>query len=491
VTETGPLLAAIAALSNDAIVAKDLDGTVTFWTEGAERLFGYTAAEMVGTPIMRVIPPDRAEEEAGMLARLRRGEKVIPFETERLTKDERTIDVEVTISPIRDEQGQIIGALKVARDLTSAHRTNRELERRQALLETILDTVPDGLIVIDQAGIIQTFSRAAERVFGYEAAELIGCNVSVLMPPSDARQHDSYMSRYLKSGERRIIGIGRVVVGLRKNGTAFPMELQIGEVKIDGAHLFAGYVRDLTARQERERRISELQEELIHVSRVTELGQMVTALAHEVNQPLTAIANYAGGIRRLLPPDGPAALAIATERVIEQSGRARAIVQSVLGLIRKEPRPRGLENLSTMIQETAALALVGSGGRIGLELAVAPEAERVFVDRVQIQQVLLNLMRNAAEAMAGAPGMVLRVCASPRGDQIEIAVCDTGPGLPETVRARLFRPFVTTKTEGLGVGLSICRAIVQAHGGDLTAEDGQVGGTCFRFTVPAREGIAG
>jgi two-component system sensor kinase FixL len=295
------------------------------------------------------------------------------------------------------------------------------------------------------------------------------------------------MSRYLETGERRIIGIGRVVVGLRKNGTAFPMELQIGELKVGGEHLFTGYVRDLTAGQERERRITELQEELIHVSRLSELGQMVAALAHEVNQPLTAIANYAGGIRRLLPRDSPAALGIATEKVIEQSARARAIVQSVLGLVRKEARPRGLENLSTMIQETAGLALVGSGGRIDLELAVEPDAERVFVDRVQIQQVLLNLMRNAAEAMAGPGGMVLHVGASRRGESVEIAVCDTGPGLPEKVRARLFEPFVTTKTEGLGVGLSICRAIVQAHGGALTAEDRQAGGTCFRFTVPATE----
>jgi two-component system sensor kinase FixL len=267
------------------------------------------------------------------------------------------------------------------------------------------------------------------------------------------------------------------------------MELQIGELNLGGAHLFTGYVRDLTARQERERRVTELQEELVHVSRLNELGQMVSALAHEVNQPLTAIVNYAGGMRRVLPPGSPPALGIAVEKVVEQAGRARAIVQSVLALIRKEPRPRGMEDLITMIQETAALALVGRGGRISLEISVRPGAERVFVDRVQIQQVLLNLMRNAAEAMVGSPEMVLRISASRRAERVEITVCDTGPGLPEKVRERLFQPFVTTKTEGLGIGLSICRAIVQAHGGDLTAEDRQEGGTCFKFSVASTSGI--
>ena len=300
--ETPPreLLAAIAASSNDAIVGKDLNGTVTFWNEAAELLFGYTAAEMIGTSILRIVPPTRTQEEADILVKVRRGERLTHFETERQTRDGRVIPVSVTISPIRDNAGHIVGASKVARDLSETHRAAKELERRQALLQTILDIIPDGLIVINRAGIIQSFTHAAERIFGYAENEVIGRNVSVLMPGSDASSHNSYIGRYLDTGSARIIGIGRVVTGRRKDGSLFPMELQVGELKTSGAHLFTGFVRDLTQRYERDRRMAELQQELIHVSRLSELGQMVSALAHEISQPLTAIANYAGGMRRLL-----------------------------------------------------------------------------------------------------------------------------------------------------------------------------------------------
>jgi two-component system sensor kinase FixL len=356
---------------------------------------------------------------------------------------------------------------------------------RQALLQSILNTVPDGLVVIDQRGTVQSFSPAAERMFGFTAAEIIGHNVRMLMPESHASAHDGYIDRYLRTGERRIIGIGRVVVGQRKDGTVFPMELQVGEVLVPGSHLFTGFVRDLTDRQDRERRLAELQSELIHVSRLSELGQMVSALAHEVNQPLTALSNYLSGMRRLLTDDSPPALGQAVEKMAEQAARARGIVQSLRGLVKKETRPRQVERLETLIQETSALALIGTSRSVGLDLRIGADATHAVVDQVQIQQVLLNLMRNAVDAMAGSAVRMLTVATARQGGRVEILVSDTGPGLPEAVLARLFQPFVTTKPDGLGVGLSICRTIVEAHGGELVAENRPDGGAVFRFTVPA------
>ena len=406
------------------------------------------------------------------------------FETERQTKDGRLIPVSVTISPIRDAAGRIVGASKIARDLSEAQRITNALQQREAMLRSVLDTVPDGLIVIDRRGIIRSFSPAAERMFGFAATEVIGRNIAMLMPPSHAASHDAYIDRYIATGERRIIGIGRVVAGLRKDGTTFPMELHIGEAVLPGMQLFTGFVRDITNREDRERRLTDLQAELIHVSRLSELGQMVSALAHEVDQPLTAIANYAQGVRRLLTADVSPALHEAIEKMAAQAARAHAIVQSLRGLVRKEVSPAQTENLSTVIAEASAMALIGAGRGIDLDLRISPDAAWACIDKVQIQQVLLNLARNAAEAMEGSPRQRLTIATARQGHRVEISVIDTGPGLPDSVRQRLFQPFVTTKTGGLGVGLSICRAIVQGHGGELTVESPPEGGTVFRFTVP-------
>ncbi len=357
----------------------------------------------------------------------------------------------------------------------------------EALLQSILDTAPDGLVVIDRAGTVRFFSRAAQRMFGFTAEEILGRNVNVLMPDPHAHAHDSYIDRYIETGERRIIGIGRTVAGQRKDGTTFPMELQIGEVALPGTRLFTGFVRDLTERQERDRRLSELQSELIHVSRLSELGQMVSALAHEVNQPLTAIGNYVGGSARLLGPDASPALRQALEKISQQAERARGIINSLRSLVRREQDAPAVENLRAVIEETSALALAGTGRSVTLSLALAPDARFGLVRKVPVQQVLLNLMRNAVEAMAeaGSPVHHLTVATQRSGDSIEFRVADTGPGLPEDVRARLFEPFVTTKSQGLGVGLSICRTIVEAWGSTLRLVETGPSGTVFAFTVPA------
>ena len=393
--------------------------------------------------------------------------------------------VSLTISPIRDDAGQIIGVSKIARDLSEAHRAHLEAGRREALLSSILDTVPDALVVINDHGRIQSFSAAAERLFGYTAAEVLQCNVSLLMPSPYREQHDKYLARYLTTGERRIIGIGRIVVGLRKDNTTFPMELMVGTVDLPGEQLFTGFIRDLTERQDRERRLHELQAELIHVARLNELGQLVSALAHEVNQPLAAIANYINGARRLFAAGNQAGGQQAVERVAEQADRARQIIRRLRDLVKKTESTKQRESVPVTIEEAAALALVGVGQGLKLEIRVAEDAAEAVIDKIQIQQVLINLMRNAVEAMAAMARREITVGASRIGEMVEIRVTDSGPGLPQSVRDRLFQPFVTTKPDGMGVGLSVCRAIVEAHGGELHGGDATGGGTVFRFTVPS------
>lgn len=364
-----------------------------------------------------------------------------------------------------------------------------KLAARDAHLRSVLDTVPDATVVIDSKGLIISFNRAAVRQFGYSEPEAVGQNVRILMPEPYRHEHDGYIGRYLETGERRIIGIDRVVVGRRKDGSTFPMKLAVGEMKTGDQIFFTGFINDLTERAETETRLEEIQNELARLARFNELGEMASTLAHELNQPLAAIANYAQGCKRLLTKmDDPIAARMreALDETVKQSLRAGDIIRHLREFVTRGETEKQAEDIRTLVEESAALALVGAR-ELGVRTVFdfAPEAEMVTVDRVQIQQVLINLMRNAMEAMRDSTlrELVCRVSREP-DDMIAVAVCDTGPGVSEEVARRLFLPFVTSKPGGMGVGLSISKRIVESHGGDLTMTRNDKGGATFRFTLP-------
>jgi two-component system sensor kinase FixL len=379
-------------------------------------------------------------------------------------------------------------------DQRRAEASARDLLAREAHLQSILDTMPDAMIVIDDKGLMQSFSAAAERLFGWAASEVIGKNVNLLMPSPYREGHDHYLARYLSTGERRIIGIGRVVVGLRCDGSTFPMELSVGEMKVGESRFFTGFVRDLTERQQTEATVQELQSELVHVSRLTAMGEMASALAHELNQPLSAIANYLRGSERLLnnePLDLPM-LKEALSKAGGQALRAGEVIQRLRDFIGRGETDRRIESASKLIEEASALALVGVkefGIRVIMDFD--PKADTVIADRVQIQQVVLNLLRNAVDSMRGLKPAELKVRVAPGEDGFTVvSVSDTGTGITQEARPRLFEPFMTTKKEGMGVGLSICRTIVEAHGGTIWAENNEVRGATFSFTLPLADAQA-
>ena len=385
--------------------------------------------------------------------------------------------------------------LKLSRAEASA--TNLELRTREAHLRSILDTVPDAMIVIDERGLMTSFSAAAERLFGYTAGEVLGKNVKMLMPSPYREAHDGYIGRYLATGERRIIGIGRVVVGERKDGSTFPMELAVGEMRSSDARFFTGFVRDLSERQVTEARLQELQSELVHISRLTAMGEMASTLAHELNQPLSAIANYLKGSRRLIEraeDDRSATMRDALDKAADQALRAGQIIRRLREFVSRGESEQQVENLQKLIEEASALALVGAKEHgIRVRFNLDPDAELVLADRVQVQQVLLNLIRNAIDAMGESPVRQLTLSTRVVGDEMaEITVSDTGPGISPEIADQLFQPFVTTKRQGMGVGLSISRTIIDAHGGTIEAVPNPGGGTVFRFTLRAvkREELA-
>ena len=370
-----------------------------------------------------------------------------------------------------------------------ARQALQGLAEREAHLASILDTVPDAMIVIDDRGVMQSFSAAAERLFGWTADEAVGRNVSMLMPAPYHDEHDAYIDRYKATGERRIIGIGRVVVGERKDGSTFPIELTVGEVRVAGQRLFTGFVRDLTERRTTERRLQDMQSELLHVSRLTALGEMASALAHELNQPLSAIANYVKGSERLLEADPPDKTKIrsALASAVEQALRAGQIIRRLRDFVAKGEADRRIENLPKLLEEAGALAMTGARERgVRLRFDLSRKVELVLADKVQVQQVVLNLIRNAIDAMEDAPRRELVVAARPAdGDMVDISVSDTGAGIAPEIAETLFQPFISTKAAGLGVGLSISRTIVESHGGRIWAEPRKEGGTVFHFTLRA------
>jgi two-component system, LuxR family, sensor kinase FixL len=379
---------------------------------------------------------------------------------------------------------------QLQRNRLRAAANARQAVAREAHLTSILDTVPDAMVVIDERGIVQSFSSAAERLFGYAAAEIVGTNVKRLMPSPYRENHDGYLERYLRTGQRRIIGIGRVVVGERKDGSTFPMELAVGEMRSSNQRFFTGFIRDLTERQQTEARLQELQSELVHISRLTAMGEMASALAHELNQPLSAIANYMKGSRRLLEnssDDRSALLRDAMDKAAEQALRAGQIIRRLRDFVARAESERRVESVKKLVEEASALALVGAKDQgVRVRFQFDPMADLVLADKVQIQQVLLNLLRNAVEAMESSQKRELVISTESGNDgMVTISVADTGSGIAPEMMSQLFQPFVTNKRHGMGVGLSISRTIVEAHGGQIGVEPNPGGGTIFRLTLRA------
>jgi len=368
----------------------------------------------------------------------------------------------------------------------SAARSRAHPEGDNSLFDALIAFAVDGIMVIDEKGTVRVYNKACERLFGYPAAEVIGHNVKMLMPAPYHDEHDGYLSHYVATGEKHIIGIGREVSGRRKDGSVFPMNLSVGEGVIGGERIFLGIIADLTERQARDRRIKDLQSEMLHFSRLTDMGQVATGLAHELNQPLTAVLNYSNAGLDTADERGETELKTILGKIAEQATRAGNIIRRLRAFVEKRGPNRSPENIALTVDEAIRLGQINAAER-GIKLRVSLEQSlpSVLIDRIQIQQVLINLIKNAAEAMEQSQRRELTVTISKMGpDFVEVAVADTGPGISDEMAEKLFQPFVTTKAHGMGMGLSICRGIIESHGGRLRLEPNPGGGALFRFNVP-------
>lgn len=466
----------------------DTSGRVLTYNVEGERIECWPAERVIGQDHALFYPPDEitaGRPQTDLAAALRDG--VLEREAWRVCENGSEYLARLTVTPLFADRTHC-GFACITRDITDEAAVRASIEAREQHLQSILATVPDAMIIIDESASITSFSAAAERLFGYQEAELIGRNVACLMPQPDRGRHDEYIAHYLKTGERRIIGLGRVVTGQRRDGSTFPMELSVGEAGEDGQRLFTGFIRDLTAKERDELKLKELQAELVHVSRLSAMGTMASTLAHELNQPLAAVSLYLETIRDMLEPqDGEpfATLRAVMHEAAQETLRAGHIVRRLRDFVARGEVEKSLHDLAHLVGEASQLALVGARERgVRSFFAFDPAATPVLVDRVQIQQVLVNLMRNAIEAMAESPVRDLRIATTLRDDGlIEVTVEDSGPGVAEDIREQLFTAFASTKADGMGLGLSICRTIIEAHGGRIWVERPAGGGARFHFTL--------
>jgi len=466
------ILASIVESSDDAIIAKDLHGTILAWNRGAERMYGYTAAEVIGKPISVLIPPEQPDELVGLTARVARGDRVDHYETVRMTKDGRRIDVSLSISPVRDGAGAVVGASTIARDITARKRDIRKLTESEERLRSVVDAAVDGIIVIDAQGRIEAFNPGAERLFGYREAEVVGRNVSMLMPQPYRDEHDGYISRYLTSGEAHIIGIGREVSAQRKDGSTFPVHLSVGEMSLHGQRKFTGIIHDLSSRVQ-------MEEQLREQAALVRLGEMAAVIAHEVKNPLAAVRGAIQVIGNRLPA-GSREADVMTD-IIARIDTLNDLVKDLL-LFARPPKPHLLPIDITVVLRTTAALLSQDGAHAGVQIAIDGHAAPVMADAELLKIVFINLFVNSTQAMKGQGTIAVSVTQA--DGACTVVVSDMGPGIPAEVRDRIFTPFVTTKARGTGLGLSTVKRIVEAHHGHVKVESPGSGGTRITVRLP-------
>lgn len=364
----------------------------------------------------------------------------------------------------------------------------------QSILSSILQSVPDAMIVIDDRGIIMAFSRAAETLFGYKSEDVVGENIKCLMTDTDQSHHDQYIRNYLTTGERQIIGIGRIVEARLANGDSIPVELKIGEANIGERKLFTGFIRDITEKQANVHRIGELQAELSNFSRLSAVGTMASAMAHELNQPLTAVANYLEAARDMLDDPSPDDLAMVQEAMAaaaEQSIRAGQIVRRLRDYVSRGELDLRPFPLKEIIDDAVTIAKVGIDGPLARVVVRLDDPDvKVMADRLQLRQVFANLVRNAIEALAETENPQVWIHGRQAGEEIIVEVRDNGPGLSEDLLHSPFEAFQTTKATGMGLGLSICQTIVEAHGSSIQVASEPGTGACFTFTLRIASDVA-
>ncbi len=487
---TDYLLDAVTNVLNAAnLIVHGEDGVISRWTAGCQQLYGWAAEEAIGKVVHELLVT-RFPEPLDAIRRHVRQHHHWQGEVVHRHKDGRSVVVATRWVAVNPTPGGPTIIVQTNNDVTEMKRVQNNLAEREAHLRSILDTVPEAMVVIDEVGIITSFSAAAERLFGFTEDEVAGRNVKMLMPSPDSEAHDGYISRYLETGERRIIGYGRVVTGQRKDGSTFPMELAVGEALTDGKRIFTGFIRDLTSRHK-------IEDELRQSQKMEAIGQLTGGLAHDFNNLLTVISGNLEMIEDRLADDKLRVLLREAQDAAEDGAK---LTGQLLAFGRRQPLNPKLVDIGNLVSSFSDLLRRTLGEAIEFRTIVNGASNEALVDGSQLQNALLNLVLNARDAMPRGGKLTVEISRvrldvdyaqmypqARTGDYVLISVTDTGEGMTADVREKAFEPFFTTKSvgSGTGLGLSMVYGFAKQSGGNvhIYSEPGQ--GTSIRIFLPA------
>lgn len=467
-------MAAIINTTVDGIIVIDPEGTIEAFNRGAEQLFGYVESEALGRNVNMLMPSPYYEEHGGYLERYKATGVAKIIGTGREVSGRRR---DGSVFPLHLSVGEMtIGGKRkftgMLHDLSRRKELENQLRSSEARWRAIIQSAVDGIIVIDSHGRVESFNPAAERLFGYAAEEVLGRNVDMLMPSPYREEHDSYLSRYMATGRAKIIGIGRDVIGQRKDGSTFPLHLSVGEISVAGERKFTGILHDLSARVR-------VEEQLREQAALVKLGEMAAVVAHEVKNPLAGIRGAMQVMGRRMPP-GSSDAAMAQE-IVKRIDSLDAMMKDML-VFARPPQPKRIPiDVTPLVSLTAGL-LKEDAALSDVDVRIEGSAPPVSADAEMLKMVFQNLLVNSAHAMNGSG--TIRVNIAPRQRQCCIVVADTGPGIPEDIRTRIFTPFFTTKSRGTGLGLPTAKRFIEAHQGQISIECPPEGGTVVQVVLP-------
>jgi PAS domain S-box-containing protein len=480
----------VESVTDYAIVMLDEEGLVKTWNKGAKRIQGYAAEEIMGQSISCFfIPEDIASGEPERALREAATTGKYEYEGWRVRKGGSTFWANVIVNAIYDSQGALIGYTKLTRDMTEQKNAVDALKESEARVRSILDTVPDAIVTIDEAGLIEFFSPAATRLFGYTEAEAIGQNVKVLIPQSARDGDDGYLSHFRETGEKRIGGSGRTVVGQRQDGSTFAMELAVAEALGGRRQLFTGFARDITERQRVEFELKEAKA-LAEAASLAK-SEFLSSMSHELRTPLNAILGFGQLLQSDMPP--PTSVQTASiDQILRAGWFLLELINEILDLALVESGKSALSleavSLTDMLSECRAMMQPLAQKRgITMQFPASGESYVISADRTRLRQVLVNLLSNAIK-YNGPNGSVTVECDSPPSGGVRVSVGDTGPGLTPEKLAQLFQPFNRLgqeggTEEGTGIGLVVTKRLVEAMGGTIGVESTVNQGTVFWISL--------
>jgi PAS domain S-box-containing protein len=486
--ETAERLAAIVEHSDDAIIGKDLNGIITSWNAAAERLYGFTAQEAVGQPISIIVPSHRQAELKSIMARLVRDERIEHLETVRMKRDGTRVEVSLTVSPIKNAYGEVIGVSKIAQDISQRKSAEEALRTSEARKAAFFRTALDCIISIDHEGRVLEFNPASERTFGYREDETLGKELaSLIIPPAMREQHRRGLAHYLATGEGPVLNCRLEMTGVRSDGTELPLELTVTRVQMDGPPVFTAHLRDITERKQLENRLRQYIADLSEADRRKD--EFLAMLAHELRNPLAAI-----GYSMQLLSASPEQLSLATEITQRQVRQLTHLIDDLLDVSRITTNR--IELRKEAVDASVLVSRAVGSARPAIEerkheltVDMSNQEMPLFADPTRIEQVIVNLLTNAAKYTP--EGGEISVKAYPENEQAVIKVKDSGVGIPREMLARVFElfiqvdPTIDRAAGGLGIGLTVVRHLTEMHGGTVSAaSDGLGKGSEFSIHLP-------